>query len=134
MSLFTHWVMRWTPSLATISTLPSFTLYSAANAAVAVSYTHLDVYKRQHLITCEVTHAPDLKTARAVSRSVVCYNLFKAAVFEMCIRDSGNVHVSASFLFGGFCNAATCEKTACLAGAVHSGSGGHGLVLSLIHI
>ena len=25
-----------------------------------------------HLITCEVTHAPDLKTARAVSRSVVC--------------------------------------------------------------
>ena len=34
-----------------------------------------------HLITCEVTHAPDLKTARAVSRSVVCSNLFKAAVF-----------------------------------------------------
>ncbi|MFR9066670.1 MAG: bifunctional ornithine acetyltransferase/N-acetylglutamate synthase [Faecalibacterium prausnitzii] len=33
-----------------------------------------------HLITCEVTHAPDLKTARAVSRSVVCSNLFKAAV------------------------------------------------------
>lgn len=30
-----------------------------------------------HLITCEVTHAPDLKTARAVSRSVVCSNLFK---------------------------------------------------------
>ena len=40
----------------------------------------------------------------------------------------GNVHVSASFLFGGFCNAEKCEKTACLAGAVHSGSGGHGLV------
>ena len=34
-----------------------------------------------HLIACEVTHAPDLKTARAVSRSVVCSNLFKAAVF-----------------------------------------------------
>ena len=33
-----------------------------------------------HLITCEVTHAPDLKTARAVSRSVVCSNLFKAAL------------------------------------------------------
>ena len=28
-----------------------------------------------------MTHAPDLKTARAVSRSVVCSNLFKAAVF-----------------------------------------------------
>ena len=34
-----------------------------------------------HLITCEVTGAPDLKTARAVSRSVICSNLFKAAVF-----------------------------------------------------
>ena len=31
-----------------------------------------------HLITCEVTHAPDLKTARAVSRSVVS-NLFTLA-------------------------------------------------------
>ena len=27
-----------------------------------------------HLITCQVTGAPDLKTARAVSRSVVCSN------------------------------------------------------------
>ena len=34
-----------------------------------------------HLITCQVTGAPDLQTARAVSRSVVCSNLFKAAVF-----------------------------------------------------
>ena len=42
-----------------------------------------------HLITCEVTHAPDLKTARAVSRSVVCSNLFKAAVFG---RDALGTH------------------------------------------
>jgi len=34
-----------------------------------------------HLMTCEVTHAPDVKTARAVRRSVVCSNLFKATVF-----------------------------------------------------
>lgn len=34
-----------------------------------------------HLITCHVTGAPDLTIARAVSRSVVCSNLFKAAVF-----------------------------------------------------
>lgn len=34
-----RWVMDWTPSLATISTLPSFTLYSAANAAVAMDET-----------------------------------------------------------------------------------------------
>ena len=33
-----------------------------------------------HLITCEVTHAPDLKTARAVSRSVVCSNLFLSLI------------------------------------------------------
>ncbi len=34
-----------------------------------------------HLITCEVTHAPTHEIARAVARSVVCSNLFKAAVF-----------------------------------------------------
>ncbi|MGN0984370.1 MAG: bifunctional glutamate N-acetyltransferase/amino-acid acetyltransferase ArgJ [Gemmiger sp.] len=34
-----------------------------------------------HLITCEVTSAPDHATARAVAKSVVCSNLFKAAVF-----------------------------------------------------
>jgi len=34
-----------------------------------------------HLITCEVTHAPSHAVARAVAKSVVCSNLFKAAVF-----------------------------------------------------
>lgn len=34
-----------------------------------------------HLITCQVTGAPDHATARAVAKSVVCSNLFKAAVF-----------------------------------------------------
>ena len=34
-----------------------------------------------HLITCEVTHAPTHEIARAVAKSVVCSNLFKAAVF-----------------------------------------------------
>ena len=34
-----------------------------------------------HLITCEVTHAPTHDIARAVAKSVVCSNLFKAAVF-----------------------------------------------------
>lgn len=34
-----------------------------------------------HLITCEVTGAPSHQIARAVAKSVVCSNLFKAAVF-----------------------------------------------------
>ena len=34
-----------------------------------------------HLITCQVSHAKDKATARAIAKSVVCSNLFKAAVF-----------------------------------------------------
>jgi len=61
--------------------------YAAFVAALTAIAEHMcaehagDGEGATHLITCEVTHAPDLKTARAVSRSVVCSNLFKAAVF-----------------------------------------------------
>ena len=61
--------------------------YNAFVAALTAIAEHMcaehagDGEGATHLITCEVTHAPDLKTARAVSRSVVCSNLFKAAVF-----------------------------------------------------
>ena len=57
--------------------------YAAFVAALTAIAEHMcaehagDGEGATHLITCEVTHAPDLKTARAVSRSVVCSNLFK---------------------------------------------------------
>ena len=63
---------------------PEYDKFLAALGAVAEHMCALhasDGEGATHLITCEVTHAPDLKTARAVSRSVVCSNLFKAAVF-----------------------------------------------------
>ena len=52
--------------------------YAAFVAALTAIAEHMcaehagDGEGATHLITCEVTHAPDLKTARAVSRSVVC--------------------------------------------------------------
>lgn len=58
--------------------------FLAALAAVAEHMCALhasDGEGATHLITCEVTHAPSRQIARAVARSVVCSNLFKAAVF-----------------------------------------------------
>ena len=63
---------------------PDYNAFVAALTAIAehMCAEHAgDGEGATHLITCEVTGAPDLKTARAVSRSVVCSNLFKAAVF-----------------------------------------------------
>ena len=59
--------------------------YAAFVAALTAIAEHMcaehagDGEGATHLITCEVTHAPDLKTARAISRSVVCSNLFSKA-------------------------------------------------------
>lgn len=58
--------------------------FAAALAAVAEHMCALhasDGEGATHLITCEVTSAPDHATARAIAKSVVCSNLFKAAVF-----------------------------------------------------
>ena len=71
-----------------------------------------------HLITCEVTHAPDLKTARAVSRSVVCSNLFKAAVFG---RDAnwGRILCAIGYTPGDFSIDKVCVRLSSKAGEVY---------------
>ena len=63
---------------------PDYDAFVAALTAIAEHMCALhagDGEGATHLITCEVGGAPDLATARAVARSVVCSNLFKAAVF-----------------------------------------------------
>ena len=71
-----------------------------------------------HLITCEVTRAPDLKTARAVSRSVVCSNLFKAAVFG---RDAnwGRILCAIGYTPGDFSIDKVCVWLSSAAGEVY---------------
>ena len=71
-----------------------------------------------HLITCEVTGAPDLKTARAVSRSVVCSNLFKAAVFG---RDAnwGRILCAIGYTPGDFSIDKVCVRLSSAAGEVY---------------
>ena len=63
---------------------PEYDAFLAALAAVAEHMCALhasDGEGATHLITCQVTHAPTHAIARAVAKSVVCSNLFKAAVF-----------------------------------------------------
>ena len=63
---------------------PAYDQFLAALAAVAEHMCALhasDGEGATHLITCQVTHAPTHAIARAVAKSVVCSNLFKAAVF-----------------------------------------------------
>ena len=63
---------------------PEYDKFLAALGAVAEHMCALhasDGEGATHLITCEVTHAPTHEIARAVAKSVVCSNLFKAAVF-----------------------------------------------------
>ena len=61
-----------------------YQVFKGALAAVAEHMCALhasDGEGATHLITCTVTHAPTHQVARAVAKSVVCSNLFKAAVF-----------------------------------------------------
>ena len=71
-----------------------------------------------HLITCHVTGAPDLTIARAVSRSVVCSNLFKAAVFG---RDAnwGRILCAIGYTPGDFSIDKVCVRLASAAGEVY---------------
>ncbi len=71
-----------------------------------------------HLITCEVTGAPDLAIARAVSRSVICSNLFKAAVFG---RDAnwGRILCAIGYTPGDFSIDHVCVWLASKAGEVY---------------
>ena len=63
---------------------PAYEQFVSALTAVAEHMCALhasDGEGATHLITCEVTGAPTHEVARAVAKSVVCSNLFKAAVF-----------------------------------------------------
>ena len=65
-----------------------------------------------------MTHAPDRKTARAVSRSVVCSNLFKAAVFG---RDAnwGRILCAIGYTPGDFSIDKVCVWLSSKAGEVY---------------
>ncbi len=71
-----------------------------------------------HLITCEVTGAPDHATARAVAKSVVCSNLFKAAVFG---RDAnwGRILCAIGYTPGDFSIDHVCVWLSSAAGEVY---------------
>ena len=98
--------------------------YAAFVAALTAIAEHMcaehagDGEGATHLITCEVTHAPDLKTARAVSRSVVCSNLFKAAVFG---RDAnwGRILCAIGYTPGDFSIDKVCVWLSSKAGEVY---------------
>ena len=98
--------------------------YAAFVAALTTIAEHMcaehagDGEGATHLITCEVTHAPDLKTARAVSRSVVCSNLFKAAVFG---RDAnwGRILCAIGYTPGDFSIDKVCVWLSSKAGEVY---------------
>ena len=98
--------------------------YAAFVAALTAIAEHMcaehagDGEGATHLTTCEVTHAPDLKTARAVSRSVVCSNLFKAAVFG---RDAnwGRILCAIGYTPGDFSIDKVCVWLSSKAGEVY---------------
>ena len=71
-----------------------------------------------HLITCEVTHAPTHEIARAVAKSVVCSNLFKAAVFG---RDAnwGRILCAIGYTPGDFSIDKVCVWLSSAAGEVY---------------
>ncbi len=63
---------------------PDYDAFAAALAYVTRRMSFLiasDGEGASHTIVCQVTGAPDKETARAVSRSVISSNLFKAAIF-----------------------------------------------------
>ena len=71
-----------------------------------------------HLLTCEVTLAPSQEIARAIAKSVVCSNLFKAAVFG---RDAnwGRILCAIGYTPGDFSIDRVAVRLASAAGEVH---------------
>ena len=71
-----------------------------------------------HLITCQVSHAKDKATARAIAKSVVCSNLFKAAVFG---RDAnwGRILCAIGYTQGDFSVDHCCVWLESAAGSVY---------------
>ena len=71
-----------------------------------------------HLITCQVSHAKDKATARAIAKSVVCSNLFKAAVFG---RDAnwGRILCAIGYTQGDFSVDRCCVWLESAAGSVY---------------
>ncbi|MFI3168529.1 MAG: bifunctional glutamate N-acetyltransferase/amino-acid acetyltransferase ArgJ [Faecalibacterium sp.] len=98
--------------------------YAAFLAALTAIAEHMcaehaaDGEGATHLITCEVTGAPDHAIARAVAKSVVCSNLFKAAVFG---RDAnwGRILCAIGYTPGDFSIDHVCVWLASAAGEVY---------------
>ena len=98
--------------------------YAAFVAALTAIAEHMcaehagDGEGATHLITCEVTHAPTHEIARAVAKSVVCSNLFKAAVFG---RDAnwGRILCAIGYTPGDFSIDKVCVWLSSAAGEVY---------------
>lgn len=104
----------------TDETSDDYKAFLAALAAVAEHMCALhasDGEGATHLITCEVSSAPDHATARAIAKSVVCSNLFKAAVFG---RDAnwGRILCAIGYTPGDFSIDKVSVKIASAAGEV----------------
>ena len=100
---------------------PDYEAFLAALYAVAGHMCALhasDGEGATHLITCEVTHAPSHEIARAIAKSVVCSNLFKAAVFG---RDAnwGRILCAIGYTPGDFSIDHVAVRIASAAGEVH---------------
>ena len=98
--------------------------YEAFVAALTVIAEHMaalhasDGEGASHLITCQVTGAKDKPTARAIAKSVVCSNLFKAAVFG---RDAnwGRILCAIGYTPGDFSIDKCCVWLESAAGSVY---------------
>ena len=100
---------------------PDYEAFLAALYAVAGHMCALHASDGEgdtHLITCEVTHAPRHEIARAIAKSVVCSNLFKAAVFG---RDAnwGRILCAIGYTPGDFSIDHVAVRIASAAGEVH---------------
>ena len=100
---------------------PDYDAFVEALTAIAshmASLTAADGEGATHLITCTVSHGKDKATARAIAKSVVCSNLFKAAVFG---RDAnwGRILCAIGYTPGDFSVDKCCVWLESAAGSVY---------------
>lgn len=98
-----------------------YRVFVAALTAIAEHMAALhasDGEGASHLITCTVSHAKNKQLARAIAKSVVCSNLFKAAVFG---RDAnwGRILCAIGYTPGDFSIDRTCVWLESAAGSVY---------------
>jgi glutamate N-acetyltransferase/amino-acid N-acetyltransferase len=98
-----------------------FRTFAAALEAIASHMAALhasDGEGASHLITCTVAHAKNPQLARAIAKSVVCSNLFKAAVFG---RDAnwGRILCAIGYTPGDFSVDHCCVRLESAAGSVY---------------